>query len=79
MRKVIVDGMDALLILEDLALIVDPEEECVIVTRFFKNADGELVYDPNCGYFEIPIKLRDYVRIQSAKTELEALVAALAI
>ncbi|MDO3682216.1 hypothetical protein [Paenibacillus ehimensis] len=79
MRKIKVDGMDAILLLDDLALIVDVEEECVIVTRFTRDAKGELEYDPNRGYFEIPIKLRDYARLQAAETELEALVAALAV
>ncbi|GAA4881524.1 hypothetical protein GCM10023310_72050 [Paenibacillus vulneris] len=79
MRKITVDGMDAILLLDDLALVIDLEEEAVIVTRFVNRGDGEIEYDHKRGHFEIPIKLRDYARIQSAKTELEALVAALAV
>ncbi|GGA06502.1 hypothetical protein GCM10008018_60460 [Paenibacillus marchantiophytorum] len=76
--EMLIFDWNAYLLTDNVALILEPEDETATISRVKLRDDGTYARTFSRG-FEIPIDLKTFIRIQSAPTELHALIAALAI
>jgi hypothetical protein len=72
MKKIKIDGCDAFIIRENLAVIIDLEHECAIISR--TDEEG-IITEGLC--LESPISLKAFHKIYTADNELDVLIAAL--
>ncbi|GIP13999.1 MULTISPECIES: hypothetical protein [Paenibacillus] len=72
MRKIKIDGCDAFLIRDDLAVLIDLEAECAVISRLSESGP-----DPDGLCLESPISLKALHKIYTADNELDILIAAL--